>query len=93
VVVRLQQNIDVLEVEQGRNFVRCLISNKDNAFKRNLVIIYEAAQLFTKEEFLREFAQLYHEVKLPTLYGGDFNLIRHAREKNILGGMGEVEFF
>jgi exonuclease III len=51
------------------------------------VIIYGAAQAVGKEEFLREFSQVCQQRKLPTVYGGDFNLIRHAGGKSTPGGM------
>jgi hypothetical protein len=54
-----------------------------------LVIIYGAAQSSGKEVFLREFSQVCQQRKPPTVYGGDFNLIWHAGEKNTPIGMGK----
>jgi hypothetical protein len=49
---------EVLEVEQGIYFVRCLVIFFFDGFKRNLVIVYGVAQMSGKEAFVREFAQL-----------------------------------
>jgi hypothetical protein len=39
-----------VEWEHGKHFVRCLLSNKHDAFKWDLVIIYGAAQSAGKED-------------------------------------------
>jgi hypothetical protein len=39
----------VLEVDEGEFFVRCMMENKENSFKWNLITIYGAAQLSRKE--------------------------------------------
>jgi hypothetical protein len=77
----------MLRNPSGKHFVRCLLSNKHDAFKWDLVIIYGAAQSAGREDFLREFSQVCQQRKFSTVYGGDFNLIRHAGEKNTPGGM------
>jgi hypothetical protein len=78
--IRLEK-IEIVEWEHGKHFVRCLLSNKHDAFKWDLVIIYGAAQSAGKEDFLREFSQVCQQRKFSTVYVGDFNLIRHAGEK------------
>jgi hypothetical protein len=84
--IRLEK-LEIVEWEHGKHFVRCLLSNKHDAFKWDLVIIYGAAQSAGKEDFLREFSQVCQQRKFSTVYVGDFNLIRHAGEKNMPGGM------
>jgi hypothetical protein len=76
------EKLEIVEWEHGKHFVRCLLSNKHDAFKWDLVIIYGVAQSTGKEDFLREFSQVCQQRKFPTIYGGDFNLIRHAGEKH-----------
>jgi hypothetical protein len=56
------------------------------------VIIYGAAQISRKEIFLREFSILCQKVKGPTLFGGDFNIIRKSCEKSNGGSLAEVLF-
>jgi hypothetical protein len=55
--IRLEK-LEIVEWEHGKHFVRGLLSNKHDAFKWDLVIIYGATQAVGKEEFLREFSQV-----------------------------------
>jgi exonuclease III len=82
------EKFDVLEVEQGLHFVRFYLADKITNFRWNLVIIYGAAQLSEKEIFLREFSILCQKFKGPTLFGGDFNIIRKSCEKSNGGNIG-----
>jgi hypothetical protein len=50
--------------------------------KWKLVIVYGAAQLEDKEEFLAELGNVCSDQSLPLLVGGDFNIIRFSSEKN-----------
>jgi hypothetical protein len=79
---------DILETEQGLHFVRFYLANKIMNLKWNLVIIYGASQLSGKEIFLREFTILCPKFKGPTLFGGDFNIIRKSCEKSNGGNIG-----
>lgn len=66
---------DVGEIEEGEYFVRFKIRNKEDDFKWNLVSIYGAAQHEQKEAFLMELVQLCTKETLPTILGGDFNIV------------------
>jgi hypothetical protein len=46
------------------------------------VIVYGAAQLCDKEEFLIELRMVCSDQRLPLLIGGYFNIIRFSSEKN-----------
>jgi hypothetical protein len=50
-----KMDYDIVEVEKGDYFMRCLVVNKCDGFRWNLVIIYGDVQLFGKEAFSREF--------------------------------------
>jgi hypothetical protein len=47
-----------------------------------LVIVYGAAQIYDKEEFLVELGNVCSNQSLPILIGGDFNLLRFFSENN-----------
>jgi hypothetical protein len=46
-----------------------------------LIAIYGATQEEEKEFFLRELVHVCNAENLPTLMGGDFNIIRSPKEK------------
>jgi hypothetical protein len=46
------------------------------------VIVYGAAQVDEKDDFLTDLSDICREQSLPLLIGGDFNLLRGANEKN-----------
>jgi hypothetical protein len=50
--------------------------------KWNLIIVYGAAQLDDKEDFLIELGSACSDQELPLLIGGDFNIIRFPSKKN-----------
>jgi hypothetical protein len=88
VVVVKRTDYEVVELEHGDFFARCLTVNKMDGFKWNLVIIYGGSQLSGKEYFLREFVHLCSRSRFPSVYRGVFNLIRNnASEKNTSGGI------
>jgi hypothetical protein len=47
-----------------------------------LVIVYGAAQLCDKEDFLTELGMVCSDQRLPLLIGGDFNILIFSSEKN-----------
>jgi hypothetical protein len=49
--------------------------------KWNLIIVYGAAQVEDKEDFLIELGNACSDQELPLLIGGDFNIIRFPSEK------------
>jgi hypothetical protein len=61
----------VLEVDEGEFFVRCMMENRENSFKWNLITIY--VLLNCQER--RGFAHRCSRIRFPSLFGGDYNLI------------------
>jgi len=61
--------------------------DKINKIKWNLLIVYGVAQEENKINFLTELSAFYNRSKEPLLIGGDFNIIRYARERNRLNGL------
>lgn len=56
--------------------------DKENRTKWNLLVVYGAAHEENKVEFLAELSKFCDENKEPILVGGDFNIIRYAKEKS-----------
>jgi hypothetical protein len=49
--------------------------------------VYGAAQDEDKDSFLQIFSDICENLDIPTLIGGDFNILRFANEKNKGGGV------
>lgn len=73
---------DVIHVEKGNYFIRTLVYDKIAKFNYNLITIYGDAQVERKLGFLAELARVYHDNPLPSLVGGDCNIITKSCEKN-----------
>jgi hypothetical protein len=73
---------DIGAIEEGYYYVKFHLCNKDSDFKWALVGVYGPAQNPPKEQFLTELAHMTSHEWLPILMGGDFNILRHAHEKN-----------
>jgi hypothetical protein len=56
--------------------------DKVQQIKWNLLLVYEAAQEEHKFEFLSELSRFCDSSFEPHLIGGDFNIIRYAKEKS-----------
>jgi hypothetical protein len=66
-------------IDEGDYYVKFYLCNKDTNFKWTLVAVYGPAQNPQKEQ---ELVHMTGHERLPILLGGDFNILRHAREKN-----------
>jgi hypothetical protein len=58
------------------------LRNKDDSFKWALVVVYGPAQDDQKQLFLSELVNMCSREALPTIVGGDFNILRSPDEKN-----------
>jgi hypothetical protein len=66
----------------GKFHIKVTLLELKMQLKWNMVIVYGAAQLEDKEEFLAELGNVCSDQSLPLLVGGDFNIIRFSSEKN-----------
>jgi hypothetical protein len=73
---------DIGAIDEGDFYVKFHLCNKENNFKWALVAVYGPTQIPLKEQFLTELVHLISHERLPVLVGGDFNILRHAHEKN-----------
>jgi hypothetical protein len=63
-------------------YLKFKLRNKGDHFEWVLIAIYGAVQEEEQEIFLRELIQVFNAENLPTLVGGDFNIIRSPKENN-----------
>jgi hypothetical protein len=63
-------------------YVKFHLCNKSHSFKWALVVVYGPAQDDEKEGFLAEMVNMCSHEQLPTMIGGDFNILRSSKEKN-----------
>jgi exonuclease III len=73
---------DICDTSVGRFHIKVTLMDLKIQLKWNLAIVYGAAQLEDKEDFLAELGNVCIDQRLPLLIGGDFNIIRFSSEKN-----------
>jgi exonuclease III len=71
----------------GRFFVKARVSDLKFQKEYWLIIVYGAAQDEDKDLFLQTFSDICENLDIPSLIGGDFNILRFANEKNKGGGV------
>jgi len=67
---------------EGEFFIKFHLRNKQDDFKWILMVVYGPAQEDFKSVFLSDLVRTCQQNILPTLIGGDFNIMRHIKEKN-----------
>jgi hypothetical protein len=72
---------DVCDTTMGKFHIKVNLLDLKLQLKWNLVIVYGAAQLEDKEDFLAELGNVCSDQSLPLLVGGDFKIIRFSSEK------------
>jgi hypothetical protein len=78
---------DVESFKQGEFMLQMNLWDKLNKVKWNLLVVYGAAQDENKTDFLAELSSFCSTNTEPILIGGDFNIIRFAKEKNTMEGV------
>jgi hypothetical protein len=73
---------DIGAIQEGDYYVKFHLCNKDDSFKWALVVVYGPAQDDQKQLFLSELVNMCSREALPTIVGGDFNILRSPDEKN-----------
>jgi hypothetical protein len=66
----------------GKFHIKVTLLDLKMDLKWFLVIVYGAAQVCDKEEFLDDLGNVCSKQSLPLLIGGDFNFLRFPSEKN-----------
>jgi hypothetical protein len=78
---------NVITFSVGRFFVKARVSDLKLQKEYWLIIVYGAAQDEDKDLFLQTFSDICENLDIPSLIGGDFNILRFANEKNKGGGV------
>jgi hypothetical protein len=78
---------NVMAFSVGRFFVKARVSDLKLQQEYWLIIVYGAAQDEDKDLFLQNLSNICENLDIPTLIGGDFNILRFANEKNKGGGV------
>jgi exonuclease III len=73
---------DIINQDIREFMIICSIHHKSKNVTFNFVNVYGAAQLENKDKFLSELSSVCSNCKGPTIFGGDFNIIRTNEEKN-----------
>ena len=74
--------LDLSIIVEGGFFIKFHFRNKYDDFKWILMAVYGPAQDDFKSAFLSDLVQICELNHLPTLTLGDFNMMRHSKEKN-----------
>jgi hypothetical protein len=78
---------NVIAFSVGIYFVKAKVSDLKLQKEYWLIIVYGAAQDEDKDLFFQIFSDICENLDIPTLIGGDFNILRFANEKNKGGGV------
>jgi hypothetical protein len=76
------ESLEVNAVKLGKYILQFVLWDKIHKTNWALVIVYGAPHEEQKLEFLTELAAFCHNLLMPYIVGGDFNIIRHSGEKN-----------
>lgn len=74
--------LDVSGTRIGNNIIQFNLWDKRKKCQWALLVVYGPAHEELKEAFLSDLSEWCNKVNMPYIVGGDFNLIRHAGEKN-----------
>ena len=77
-----RDRFDLTLMVEGEFFVKFHLNNRVDNFKWILMAVYGPAQEVFKTTFLTKLVRTCQQNYLPTLIGGDFNMMRSRKEKN-----------
>ena len=74
-------NLELSLIVEGEFFIKFHLRNKSDNFKWILMAVYGPAQDDFKPAFLAELVRTCQQNPVPTLIGGDFNIMRHSKRE------------
>jgi exonuclease III len=77
-----KEKFDIVKIEEKSFAVLAEVKDKKLGKNLNLVIVYGPANEDGRDSFLAELAEIGARSRIPTLIGGDFNILRFSSEKN-----------
>jgi hypothetical protein len=73
---------EVIKIEDDKHFRSMTMVQKTDGFTWRLISVYGPVKDNQKQDFLNKLEVLINDQDIPTLIGGDFNLIRQSEEKS-----------
>lgn len=73
---------EVIAWQLGVYYVAAMIRNNVDKFTWRLVVVYGSPYEEGKMEFIQKLENLLVNLDGPTIFGGDFNIVSNAKEKN-----------
>jgi hypothetical protein len=73
---------NVLDISVGRYFVKAKVYDKQNQKEYWLITVYGVAQVEDKDVFLQDLSSISENLDIPSLIGGDFNILSFSNENN-----------
>jgi hypothetical protein len=74
--------LEVEDSEIGDHYVNMVLRDRVSNFRWELITVYGPAQHDESQDFISELSRKCMYAVLPVVLGGDFNLIRSAKDKN-----------
>jgi exonuclease III len=74
--------LEVEDSEIGDHYVSMVLRDRASNFRWELITVYGPAQHDESQDFISELSRKCMYAVLPVVLGGDFNLIRSAKDKN-----------
>lgn len=77
-----EDKFDIISCTCFRYCVAVVMSSKEDGFTWQLVVVYGTPYFDFKMEFIAELHEVMENSSVPTLLGGDFNLVRSSGDKS-----------
>jgi hypothetical protein len=71
-----KEKYDVIKVTEMDFSISAEVHDKALGVNLRLVVVYDSTHDDRRNDFLTELARIYANIKMPTLIGGDFNILR-----------------
>jgi hypothetical protein len=77
-----QEKFEIVRVDEKEFLLAVEVTEKSMKINLMLIMVYGPAHEDRRESFLAELAETCSKIKIPTLIGGDFNILKFSNEKN-----------
>jgi hypothetical protein len=77
-----EDSYEMEDYESGEHYAGMVLRDRLTNLICELITVCGPANLESSKDFIAELFKKYLYASLPMVFGGDFNIIRHAKEKN-----------
>jgi hypothetical protein len=77
-----KEKFDIIKITKMDFSLSAEVHDKASGMDLRFVVVYGPAQDDRKNDFLTELAGICANTKIPTLIGGDFNILKSSSDKN-----------